>query len=100
MSNEIAEHSSTEFIDTASDYLVGGGILTMALFPLAIPMIALLAVVALPLLLIAVVPALIGAVLAVPVLLLRALWRTSLPSLGRMRHDRSAPRAREWLTDG
>ena len=50
MSEKAAEHSSTEVIDTVSEFLVGGGILTMALFPLAIPIVALLIVAALPLL--------------------------------------------------
>lgn len=62
-------------IDTASAFLAGGGILTMALFPLAIPMVALLIVVALPLLVLAAVVAIIGAALAAPVVLIRDLSR-------------------------
>jgi len=56
MSEKAAEHSSTEVIDTVSEFLVGGGILTMALFPLAIPIVVLLIVAALPLLAAGAVP--------------------------------------------
>ena len=38
-----------EIVDEASNWLVGGGIVTMALFPLALPGIALLLIAALPL---------------------------------------------------
>ena len=51
-----------EVVDEASKWLVGGGILTMALAPLALPGIALLLVAALPLV-----------ALALPVLLLGGL---------------------------
>jgi hypothetical protein len=101
-------HRSIDLIEGTGAALVGGGVITMALFPLALPMIALLAVAALPLLLLAIAGALLAALVAAPALLLRALWRTSLPFLGRMlhdrsaasRHDRSAPRPREGLANG
>jgi hypothetical protein len=51
--------SRGEIFDEASNWIVGGGIVTMALFPLALPGIALAAVAAIPLL-----------VLALPVLLI------------------------------
>ncbi len=71
-------------LDTFSEFLVGGGILTMALFPLAIPMVALLIVAALPLVVAAAVVALVGAAVAVPFVLIRALSR----KLGTIRRDR------------
>jgi hypothetical protein len=84
MSNKATEHSSTEVLDTASQFLVGGGILTMALFPLAIPIIALLIVAALPLLAAGAAVAIIGAILAAPFFLIRSLLRR----LGTIRRDR------------
>ena len=75
MSENAAEHSSAEVIDTVSGFLVGGGILTMALFPLAIPIVVLLIVAALPLLAAGAVLALIGAVVAAPIVLIRGLSR-------------------------
>ena len=75
-------------LETASAFLVGGGILTMALFPLAIPMVALLFVAALPLLLVGVALAAIGAALATPVLLARGAWRRLGPISGRRRERR------------
>jgi hypothetical protein len=51
----------------------------MALFPLEIPMVALLIVAALPLVVIGVAVAFVGAVLAAPVLLARAAWRRLTP---------------------
>ena len=56
-------------------FLVGGGILTMALFPLAIPMVALLIVVALPLVALAAVVAAHRRGPAVPFVLIRGLSR-------------------------
>ena len=75
MSEKAAEHSSTEVIDTVSEFLVGGGILTMALFPLAIPIVVLLIVAALPLLAAGAALAVIGAALTVPINLIRGLSR-------------------------
>jgi hypothetical protein len=81
-STRAAGDPSTNLLETASDYLVGGGILTMALFPLAIPMVALLIVAALPLLVAGVAVAAVGAVLAAPVLLVRGVWRRIAVSSG------------------
>ena len=88
MSNKSAEYPSTNLFDTVSDYLVGGGIVTMALFPLAVPVVALLIVALLPLLALGAVIAVIGAAIAGPVLLIRGLSRrlTKLRSDRRERH--------------
>jgi hypothetical protein len=88
MSNKAAEQPSTNLLDTASDFLVGGGILTMALFPLAIPMVALLIVAALPLLVVGAGVAVLGAALAAPVFLARAAWRRLAPIASRRRERR------------
>jgi hypothetical protein len=53
----------------------GLGILTMALAPLAIPFLVLTAVFALPLLLPVIALGLVGAIVAIPVLLIRRLTR-------------------------
>jgi hypothetical protein len=88
MSSKATQHSSTEVLDTMSEFLVGAGILTMALFPLAIPIVALLIVAALPLLAVGAALAIVGAILAAPVVLVRALSRR----LGTIRRDRREPR--------
>ena len=72
MSNHDADWNLT---DEASGWLVGGGIVTMALFPLAIPILLLAAVFALPLLLPVLALGLLVAAIAVPVLAVRALAR-------------------------
>jgi hypothetical protein len=88
MSANTTEQPTTGLLDTASDFLVGGGILTMALFPLAIPMVALLIVALLPLLVIGAAVAVIGAALAAPVFLARGVWRRIAPVAGRRRERR------------
>jgi hypothetical protein len=54
--------SRGELVDEASNWIVGGGIVTMALFPLALPGIALAAVAAIPLLALALPLALVAGV--------------------------------------
>lgn len=75
MSTQPATASYPELVDEASGWLVGGGILTIALFPLALPLLLLTAAVALPFLVIPLVGVLIVAVVAAPILLLRRLLR-------------------------
>jgi hypothetical protein len=70
-----------EIVDEASNWLVGGGIVTMALFPLALPGIALLAVAAIPVVALAVPLLLIGGLGVGVVRLVRALARLA----GRLR---------------
>jgi hypothetical protein len=64
-----------DLADEASAWAVGGGILTVALFPLALPIVLLTAAAALPLLLIPMALGLLVAAVALPVLLVRGLWR-------------------------
>ena len=63
--------STAEVVDGTIPVAVGLGIVTMTLFPFAIPVLALTAVALIPLLLIA----LVGGLIAAPILLLRRLLR-------------------------
>jgi membrane protein implicated in regulation of membrane protease activity len=63
--------------EEASAWAVGGGIITMALFPLALPIILLTAATVIPLLLVALALGLVAAVVAAPILLLRRVVRLS-----------------------
>ncbi len=71
MSTQGTTHSYSELGDELAAWLVGGGVLTMALFPLAVPLLLLTVVAALPILVIPV----IGLLIAAPILLLRRLLR-------------------------
>jgi membrane protein implicated in regulation of membrane protease activity len=72
--NSSSSRSNNEALDEASKWLVGGGMLTLALAPLALPGLVLAAVLALPLLLLALpVAAIVGALM-----LLRAIGRRLL----------------------
>jgi membrane protein implicated in regulation of membrane protease activity len=64
-----------ELFDEASNWAVGGGIVTLALFPLALPGIILAVAAAIPLLAVVLGLALVVGAVAVPVLLARALVR-------------------------
>jgi hypothetical protein len=74
-----------ELLDETMSWLTGLGLITCVIFPLALPLIALTALLAIPLLL-AAIPV---AILAAPVLLIRRLSRArrredSAPSLARL----------------
>ena len=49
MSEKSPQQPTTSLLEVVASFLFGGAVLTMALFPLAVPMVALLIVVALPL---------------------------------------------------
>jgi hypothetical protein len=89
--NDTTKQPTTDLLETASEFLVGGGILTMALFPLAIPMVALLIVAALPLVVIAAAVAIVAAVIAAPVFLVRWAWQRIAQVAG---HRRERPAIR------
>ena len=80
--------SAEELLDGTLGLAVGLGIITMALFPFAIPLLALTAVALIPLLLIA----LVAGLLAVPFLLFRRLVRKAAAS-PRENHGETDPRA-------
>jgi uncharacterized membrane protein YbhN (UPF0104 family) len=69
--------SGAEVANELSTWAVGGGIITFALFPLALPIIALTAVALIPLAIPLVALALVGGLIAVPVVAWRWLWRRS-----------------------
>jgi hypothetical protein len=77
--------TAAEYLDEFSNWNVGAGIVTMALFPLALPVIALLVVLALPLLAVGLVVALLAGLIVLPLRLVRALR-------GRRRLARTEPR--------
>lgn len=66
---------ASEIAGELAGWMAGGGILTMMLFPLALPLIALLAITALPLVLLALVGGLAAALVTVPFLLVRRVIR-------------------------
>jgi hypothetical protein len=70
-----------EIADEMSGWLVGGGLITMVLFPLALPLIVLTVVATIPLVLVALAGALAVAVVAAPVLLVRGLARRATRAL-------------------
>jgi membrane protein implicated in regulation of membrane protease activity len=72
-----AEKPTIDIIQGTSGILVGLGVLVLALFPLAIPLIALTAVALVPFLVPVLAAALVGAVLVSPLLLARRLRRRS-----------------------
>jgi Flp pilus assembly protein TadB len=76
-------NTRAEVIDEASKWNVGAGVVTMALFPLALPLLVLTAVAVVPLLLIPLAGALALAVVAAPLLLLWGLGRRAMRALRR-----------------
>jgi membrane protein implicated in regulation of membrane protease activity len=78
MSTNPPPPTRAELADEASAWIVGGGTLTLALFPLALPALVLLAVGLIPLLIPLLGLGVLVAVLAVPFLLVRAVLRRAL----------------------
>ena len=81
MNTQPAANSRVEITEEISKWTVGGGVITLALFPLAVPILVLTAVAALPLVLIPLAGALAAAVVLVPVLLLWGLARRAIQTL-------------------
>ena len=75
MSTSATSTTAAELAEEASAWAVGAGIITMALFPLALPILLLTAAAAIPLLLLGLAVALVAAVVAGPLLLVRRLGR-------------------------
>jgi len=92
MSTKPKAPSALEIVDEASTWLVGGGILTMALFPLALPALALIAIAALPLLLVPLVGAMVVGLIVLPLRLARRGWRALRRSPDRPATNRSGRR--------
>jgi hypothetical protein len=62
-------------LDETATWLVGGGILTMALFPLSLPLILLTVAGLLPFLVVPLAGALVAAIVAIPILVTRHVVR-------------------------
>jgi hypothetical protein len=76
-----AEHSGADIASELAAWVVGGGIITMMLFPFALPLIALVAITALPFVLVPLAAGLVVAPIALPVLLVRSLGRRAIRAL-------------------
>lgn len=85
MNPETRSPSRTEVVEEASKWGVGAGIVVVALFPLAIPILILTAAALLPLVVPLLALALLAGVVALPVLVLRRLAK----SVGRLRRPRA-----------
>ncbi len=75
--------SSIDVVEGVSGVLVGAGIITFALFPLALPLIALTAVAVIPFLLPVLAVGLVVAIIALPLLVVRRLRRRRATRAGR-----------------
>jgi hypothetical protein len=78
MNAESTARSRAEVADEVSKWAVGLGIITFALFPLALPILILTAIAVLPLLLPALAVGLLIGVVAVPILAVRSLRRRAI----------------------
>jgi hypothetical protein len=85
--NSEAARSRAEIADEISKWTVGGGIVLVALFPLALPILILTAVAVLPVLVPLLAAGLVVGVVGLPILLLRRLGR----ALGMLRPRRRTP---------
>ena len=90
MSTSTTPPTPAELADEVATLAVGGGMLTMILFPLALPLIALTVAAVIPMLLVGLAAALAVALVAAPALLIRRLWRWHRN--GRPEGDGTAPR--------
>jgi hypothetical protein len=81
MNTESSAQSGAEIVDEVSKWTVGGGIITVALFPLALPILVLTAVAVLPLLLAVLAAGLLIGVVVLPVLLVRRLGNRVIRAL-------------------
>jgi hypothetical protein len=92
MDAEMKARSRAESLDEIWKYTVGGGILLVALAPLALPIVILTLVAVLPLAVPLLALALVAAIVALPVMLL---WKLggSIRKLGSGRRHESAERS-------
>jgi hypothetical protein len=81
MSARPTSSTPTEFAEEASAWVVGGGVITLALFPLALPALALIAIAAVPFLLLALAAGLVVAGVALPILFVRSLGGRAIRAL-------------------
>jgi hypothetical protein len=84
MNAETTARSRAEIVDEVSKWTVGPGIIGVALFPLALPIVILTAVALLPLIVPVLAAGLLAGAVAVPIVLIRKIGR----SVGRLRRPR------------
>jgi hypothetical protein len=84
-------HSAADVADTLSEWAVGGGMITIALFPLALPIIALTAVALLPLVVPGLAIGLVAAVVALPIIAARAVGRRVIKARRHTHTPEQAP---------
>ncbi len=77
MNDESTARSRAEVADEISKWTVGGGIITVALFPLALPILALTAIAVLPLLVPLVAVRIVAGLVALPIIVFRKLGRSA-----------------------
>jgi hypothetical protein len=100
MNAESTATSRAEIVDELSKWTVGGGLIVLVLFPLAVPILVLTAVALVPLLAPILALGLLVGVVALPVLLARRMWRRAFPARRPVTAARahspvpSAPRSR------
>jgi hypothetical protein len=85
MDAESTARRRAEVADEISKWTVGAGIITLALFPLALPILALTAIAALPLLVPVLAMGLLAGVVYLPIRLVRRLRSRRRPLAGRGR---------------
>ena len=91
MANSSPTPSTADLVDETLAVATGVGIVTLSLFPLAIPILALTAVALIPLLIPLLLIPLAGALIAAPFLLLRRLFRQAAVAVkGATRSETSA----------
>jgi hypothetical protein len=98
MDAETRARSRAESLDEIWKWTVGGGILVMALAPLALPILILTLVALLPLAAPLLVVGLLAGVIALPVLLIRKVSRSVSGFGSRRRHRRPAERSPKPIT--
>ena len=91
MNAESTAPPRAEIVDEILKWTVGGGMIILALFPLALPILALTALAVLPLLLIAAPAGLLVAAVALPILLVRTLVRRRAPAASSAERGRTPP---------
>lgn len=84
MNAETTARSRSEIVDEVSKWTVGPGIIAVALFPLALPILILTVIAVLPLIVPLLALGLLAGVVAVPIMLIRKLG----PSVSRLRPRR------------
>jgi len=93
MSTKPTTPTPAEVVQEVGAWTVGGGIIIMALFPLALPLIILTVASVIPLLVAALALGLVAAVVASAVTLLRRLGRAIRPHRDAGRRQSAPPRA-------